>query len=259
MGRFIDITGCKYNRLTVIKRVGSDRGRNAIWLCKCDCGNEITARGTRLRNGVTRSCGCLKGELISEASVTDLTGQKFGRLTIVKRHGSTGGRLATWLCKCDCGNKLVVIGGNLHSGGTKSCGCLQRERTSETHSLPNGVASFNAMVSSMKAGAKKRGYEWHLADEQVRHLTEQPCHYCGMPPLQVSHPTECNGAYIHNGLDRVDNKKGYVIDNVVPCCKQCNRAKNTLTVDSFRSWICQAYKHAVSGVAAQPGTKVIGV
>ena len=60
MGRVKDMTGMKFGRLTVIERRGSNKSGNALWLCKCDCGNEIVVRGADLRNGNTKSCGCYK-------------------------------------------------------------------------------------------------------------------------------------------------------------------------------------------------------
>lgn len=58
-----NITGCVFGRLTVIKQVGRNSGRAAIWECLCSCGviKNITA-GT-LRNGTTKSCGCLRQEV----------------------------------------------------------------------------------------------------------------------------------------------------------------------------------------------------
>ena len=44
-----------------------------------------------------------------------------------------------------------------------------------------------------------------------------------------------------NGLDRVDNNKGYTIDNVVPCCKRCNYAKNNQTPREFKEWVKKVY------------------
>lgn len=57
----------------------------------------------------------------------DLKGKKMGRLTPIQEAGSTKDKKIKWLCLCDCGNTVVVIGKELKSGGTKSCGCLRRE------------------------------------------------------------------------------------------------------------------------------------
>ena len=58
MGKLIDETGNRYNRLTVIKRQGNDVQGRAAWLCKCDCGNETVVSGGNLRTGMVKSCGC---------------------------------------------------------------------------------------------------------------------------------------------------------------------------------------------------------
>lgn len=64
MGAFIDITGKKFNNLTVIRRI-ENKGKYTIWECLCDCGKLTSARGTAIRNGGTKSCGCLALEFAS--------------------------------------------------------------------------------------------------------------------------------------------------------------------------------------------------
>lgn len=66
MGKFIDLTGEKYGKLTVLKREGKDRQKCLLWKCKCDCGNEIIVRGSSLRNSHTQSCGCHKTERLKK-------------------------------------------------------------------------------------------------------------------------------------------------------------------------------------------------
>ncbi len=58
-----DEVGRKYGRLTVVSRAPNDGGHNRRWLCRCDCGTTSTVREGRLRNGQTKSCGCLIPEL----------------------------------------------------------------------------------------------------------------------------------------------------------------------------------------------------
>lgn len=61
----------------------------------------------------------------------DLTGQKFGRLTVIERDGKTvRGEHARWLCQCECGKTTITLGRNLREGKTKSCGCIQAEHAS---------------------------------------------------------------------------------------------------------------------------------
>ena len=61
----------------------------------------------------------------------DLTGQRFGRLVVIKLLTSKDAKHHKWLCKCDCGNECAVLGNNLVRGHTKSCGCLRKEVTSQ--------------------------------------------------------------------------------------------------------------------------------
>lgn len=60
-GRLTNLAGQPFGRLTAIRRTGSD-GKNALWLCRCSCGNKTTVRADRLRSGHTSSCGCLQAE-----------------------------------------------------------------------------------------------------------------------------------------------------------------------------------------------------
>ncbi len=57
-----NLIGKKFERLVVLKRMDSDRNRNSRWLCRCDCGKEKIIIGRNLKNGNTKSCGCLYRE-----------------------------------------------------------------------------------------------------------------------------------------------------------------------------------------------------
>ena len=63
--KFVDLTGQRFGRLTVIKRV-ENNGEKVMWLCRCDCGNETTVFSGYLRNGDTKSCGCLSKDKLRE-------------------------------------------------------------------------------------------------------------------------------------------------------------------------------------------------
>lgn len=65
-GQFINLTGQRFDRLVALRRVGAYRSRS-LWLCKCDCGNETVVTVSNLRNGKTRSCGCLVADATREA------------------------------------------------------------------------------------------------------------------------------------------------------------------------------------------------
>lgn len=60
MGKFQDLTGMKFNKLTVIERAGYDEYHKILWKCLCECGNETVTHGRALKNGKCKSCGCIK-------------------------------------------------------------------------------------------------------------------------------------------------------------------------------------------------------
>lgn len=67
MSTLIDLTGQKFERLTVLYKLPPDKskkGRGAYWHCKCDCGNEADVLGANLRKGATKSCGCYNKEKV---------------------------------------------------------------------------------------------------------------------------------------------------------------------------------------------------
>lgn len=134
------VIGEKYGRLTI---VGVDEERTAaknkdgkhgglFVMCKCECGNIKSYHYGSVKSGHTISCGCSK--INNPKIMHDLTGKKFGRLTVVRRdieRDSSANRKGNvhWLCKCDCGNPKLssVTGYCLENGHTQSCGCLASE------------------------------------------------------------------------------------------------------------------------------------
>lgn len=171
----------------------------------------------------------------------DITGEKFGRLMAIKRVGSNPkNKLAKWLCKCECGKEKIVEGHYLRRGSTKSCGCLNTETVTmmnKKRALKPGLANMRELIKGYKASAKRRGIEYNLTEEQFAEITKKDCYYCGGKPKNKSDNKECNGSYVYNGIDRIDNNKGYTIGNIVPCCHICNGAKCKLTLQEFRDWI----------------------
>jgi len=169
----------------------------------------------------------------------DLTGQRFGMLTVLQ---STGKRekngYLIWRAQCDCGN-VVERPSYRFMRGINSCGCgpVGRPR------IPNHGSHFNLVYCAYRKGARDRGLAFELTKEEMRVLVESPCAYCGSPPAH--RPTHRNlvGSYDWNGVDRVDNTKGYIAGNCVSCCSQCNWAKGNLTFDDFWRWVERVARH----------------
>lgn len=129
MGKKIDLTGQKYNRLTVIKESSKrDSSGCVMWECQCDCGNITYASSNALRSNHKRSCGCLNKEQAAEIghnNCDDITGLKFGKLTVTSKSDIRKDRKVHWNCICDCGNSYIASGKSLRNGDIQSCGCLK--------------------------------------------------------------------------------------------------------------------------------------
>lgn len=151
-----------------------------------------------------------------------------------------GSRDVHWVCQCSCGNVKEISGHNLRKGNTKSCGCKEGSRK-ET-----GVSASRHLFGRYKYRAKNKGLIWKISFKDFVFLTSQNCYFCGSLPVNIVASTKqhrFNGNYVYNGLDRLDNNLGYTIENVVPCCFTCNRAKNSMSIDDFFAWIHKILKH----------------
>ena len=170
----------------------------------------------------------------------NLENKKFGKLIALNDIGvhRNGSRL--WKCRCECGNFTIALAGDLNNGKRKSCGCTSKIEGIKKR-LPNGLAGFNALYAHYKRYGK---YGFFLSKKEFHKLTQKNCYYCGGKPQQkktAGHHTKAS-PYVYNGLDRIDNLKGYTSDNCVPCCGICNRMKGTMTEKDFLHHIKQISK-----------------
>lgn len=176
------------------------------------------------------------------------TGEKFGKLTLLSASKIQGPqkKITVWKCRCDCGKITTVTIGSIVSGMTKSCGCLVGINNKKRLSV--GTAAFNRLYNRIKAGAKESNRKFLLTKLQVKEITSKNCTYCNKPPLQSVKKTfdgTCFGDYLYNGIDRVNNKEGYILSNCVPCCFICNKIKHTMELSDFIKNIENIYLHYV--------------
>lgn len=147
MSKLIDLTGQRFGRLTVVEKAPAIRGcTNAVWLCKCDCGNEIVVRSPTLRRGESKSCGCLRSEYFREK---------------MTKHGKSADRIA-----------------HIWYGMKERCGCATN-RAFENYG-GRGIVVCDEWLNSFESF-----YEWSMNNGYQEHLT----------------------------IDRKDNNKGYSPDN----------------------------------------------
>lgn len=174
----------------------------------------------------------------------DITGHRFGKLVAVRCTHNHINKSLIWECKCDCGNTVFISRGNLYK--SRSCGCShieQARKMGKAKRKAEGYSARNKLMRKYEAHARYRNLEFNLSSNQFNNLTKQTCYYCGKEPFQVVNLRGCNGTYTYNGIDRLDNTRGYTIDNCVPCCGTCNKAKMKMSVNEFADWIRRVYRN----------------
>jgi hypothetical protein len=241
---WIDRTGKKYGRLTAIEYKGDQK-----WLCRCDCGKECITSTAKL-NSKNRSCGCR----IGKSGYKNYMGYTYGKLTAT-REISEG----LWEMTCECGNKIQTLGYKIKNN--KSCGCLVAETKKKNglaHRRPERVTETE-MYHSHKSNAKSRGC-LPLTKEDWLNIVYKPCHYCGgidtknyakYPAYQKKKNLTLTEEMLKlyekkiNGIDRVDSRKDYIVENCVPCCSHCNVIKMDYSQEKFLEKIKQIYNHYI--------------
>jgi hypothetical protein len=229
-----DLTGTKFNKLTVLELHSVDSKYKVRWICKCDCGNTAVVTTQGLKSGHTKSCGCIKGRW----KVKNLTGQRFGRLLVKhevpkeERHRS---EKVSWVCECDCGNTCAVDADSLGSGRTVSCGCLHDELSSKR------------MIVWAKEHKRERHWNWKggissLYDEVRRFLKSinwardvyrkdnYTCQRCGDSTghnLNAHHMVLIKNLIIYYNIKTVEEAMNCPafrsILNGITLCKKCHK------------------------------------
>ena len=131
-----NLSGRVFGRLTVIQR-DYDKEKSMVtrgstyWKCKCNCGNETTVSRNSLLNGTTISCGCYRKEksaqhlaYLASNNYIDETGNRYGKLVVLKKANKISNYGTYWVCQCNCGNVKIILGSSLRTGNTTSCGCI---------------------------------------------------------------------------------------------------------------------------------------
>lgn len=111
--------------------------------------------------------------------------------------------------------------------------------------LPKYEASRNSIFRELKTRTKRKNIYFDLSFADFSRISILDCVYCGAKPSnnrKTCHNIS-NGAWKHNGLDRKDNKKGYIIDNVQPCCCLCNRLKSDIKEKEFLEHVSLIVSH----------------
>lgn len=177
----------------------------------------------------------------------NLIGKRFSKLIVIERTNNTNisksrpsGRVA-YICKCDCGNEIIVNDKNLASGNTWCCGC------------ENNHIKYLPKIASAKM-VWEISYNEGLSFDDFLKMSQENCFYCNSQPSnkinkfiigkrKASKYSIDNGDFVYNGLDRIDQTKPHTKNNCVTCCWPCNDRKGTMSKDEFIIWLTNIYNH----------------
>lgn len=251
-GRTECLVGNRYGRLTVVRETKKRSGSNVVRECVCDCGNTCFVSGDKLKNGNTRSCGCLATEIgrkLGKARKKDLINFRFGRLKVIADTGKrASGNDVIWRCKCDCGTIVEVSSPNLQTN-TRSCGCLQKEiiasigRTysGEKHPMYNpDLTNEERMLKRKPLGNKLN--KWR---NDVFGRDGYTCKCCG---------EKASGKLNAHHLNSWDSfpEERFDIDNGITLCEGCHKTFHSEygygnnTKEQFWEFVNE-YKEALTG------------
>ena len=223
----IDLTGQQFGAWTVVER-GGYVGSQAGWLCVCSCGRvKKRIAGGELRRGNTRGCLFCRGD----SDRIDITGQRFGRLTVLSRSANDSKGRTYWLCECDCGVEKSFKTKYLRNGDTKSCGCLVID-TITKHGLSKTPEYLRALWASRRARKRNASGPRLSSQDITKQLDRQHyrCYACNEKLRKGA-----DGGYIYH-IDHwvaLINGGDNSLNNLRILHPFCNLSKNGLTLQQY--------------------------
>ena len=220
--------GQKFGELTVLKEGPKQKSGTRRFYCLCSCGNTTLTRVGRLLKHRTTQCKGHKKRLLNEV---------YGDFIILARIETSRNRAALKIQCINC--KIIRVRRSYAVKNTAQCRCR----------LPKIEGKTGWVYNRTRRAAFERNLEFTLSKQFFDLLIISNCYYCGIGPKQNAYH------YVKiNGVDRVDNTKGYIEDNVVACCNMCNTAKLNHTKEDFLGWAMRLYHHqSLKGLPLQAG------
>jgi len=206
----VEMEGRTYGSWKVIS-YSHTKKKKTYYNCICTkCDNEYEVQGPNLRQGLTTQCiPCgrlernkkLKGHMVSEETRKKISKANTGKVRSEEAKAKSRGFKPKQCCQ-----EMYKLDPTPNQGSLKGLRLSKR-------------------VNEFRQHAAARGKEVKLTKLEIAELVMSNCYYCNTRPKP----------YI--GIDRVDSSKGYLRDNVVPCCRKCNTAKLDHTLEDFKAWI----------------------
>lgn len=248
----------------ILKIFSDEKTGSKFGKCECQC-EKKTLRDIRLAKFIenrSRSCGCLKGKLISEKKQIDLRGQTFGFLKVLENVGNKpNDKHIFWKCFCDpklggCGNSIETSSAHLRNGSTKSCGCLRVITSKKNKGRMKGVyenkKSWNwkgyesiskTYFESLRNSAGSRVHNFSITMKYIWELLVKQNFKCALSGLDICLQRASADRNATASLDRIDSSKGYIEGNVQWVHKDINRIKNNLSEEKLFEYCKQIVQH----------------
>lgn len=173
----------------------------------------------------------------------DYSGNRYNLLVADSYKYSIKGK-SFWNFNCDCGNTIIKRIDVVIKSIKSNCGCLYTYKN-KTRIKDGGYrAACVKVYHHYLQSAKRRKYIFNLSLEDFIKISSSDCHYCGLVAKKTLISSKNNKVgFTYNGVDRKDNKKGYNLQNCLPCCEICNRAKMKTSYEDFISYLNRIKNH----------------
>lgn len=204
------LIGQKINNWTILDIKQGEK--QAMALCRCDCGTTKTVRVLNILYGLSKDCGCGRKKMLRRTRTKDIIGQKFGKLTALELlEDSNQFNRRMYRCKCDCGNETIQPSSSLISGHTKSCGCLVSYYNMFIDQLLTQKHITHICEYSVSIGESKYRFDFYLPDYNLFIEYDGEQHY--KVPRYVGDNNDANIRILKNTQIRDEIKNKYCEDN----------------------------------------------
>lgn len=179
-----------------------------------------------------------RGKSFSRNSIK--VGDTYGSWLVIAE--PTKEKAGYWLVRCKCNYEKLIEGYSIITGKSTQClTCGNRQKAERIRKTGDIVAARQAW-SKHRQSARERNICSEISFDEFYHISKKPCWYCNHIPNSgywenSSYRKDWHEPFISNGIDRIDNLKGYIVGNIAPCCIRCNRAKNDMTIEQWKEKI----------------------
>lgn len=228
MSKLINLSGKQFGDWKVIKYIAKRK-----FLCKCKCGYQTEVLNYHLLSGASTKCRYCSNTQIK----TIANNSKYGTLLVLSNYTKKGTTYCK--CKCNCGKITHVDAYQLRNHKIKSCKNCSNYKGYKDISL--------SYWNNFKRSCLKRGYQFNITMQQVWNMYEKQNKQCKLSgvTIQFCRSFRKNQKHHSVSIDRIDNNKGYTIDNIQLIHKKINIMRHVMSISEFIKWCELIYKHSI--------------